>query len=462
MTHAKVECSVKDLIRNLEILHSKKSEILAVIENPVTLMSELQHLHDAIEIYEVKRAITEQIQLLIVLAYKASQKKTSGRRFDGHRLHTVFYGPPGVGKSRTAKCLARIWKALGIMSDFEASASLPSTDELGKLAGTSEKLNGARTLLLELYSAYSPATATSPKSVFSGSSKRTVESVWTITQPKWEALLHTIKETTNAAIDLTRKFSPPPVPIRTPTPVSTPSVEVKRASSPYRISAPPPVSCYSFPETPVIQQEQIVICGREDLVAPFSGQTSEKAKNFLMNNRGRCIIFEEAYSLCTSDKDDFGKEALVVLNRFMDEYGDQVVVIFTGYRTQLMDTIFKFQPGLIRRCQSTFEIKGYTPEGLAAIFTQQLDDMGWSVSPEVDLLSFFTLNISYFGAFGGDTDRLALHCKLVYGGTAFRDVMLALETSKDFVLTSKIDNSVLSAAFEEYLKNRIVRGLSAE
>jgi Holliday junction resolvasome RuvABC ATP-dependent DNA helicase subunit len=37
------------------------------------------------------------------------------KKKDKNKLHTVFYGNPGVGKSKTAKVLSLIWKALGII-----------------------------------------------------------------------------------------------------------------------------------------------------------------------------------------------------------------------------------------------------------------------------------------------------------------------------------------------------------
>ena len=51
------------------------------------------------------------------------------------------------------------------------------------------------------------------------------------------------------------------------------------------------------------EKDYLVVCGRNELVAKFSGQSAGLAYNFLLNNRGKTIIIEEAYILYTGDKD---------------------------------------------------------------------------------------------------------------------------------------------------------------
>ena len=192
----------------------------------------------------------------------------------------------------------------------------------------------------------------------------------------------------------------------------------------------------------------ITICGREDFVAEYSGQTSIKTSKFLTANLGKCIIIEEAYLLCHSEADTYGMEAITVLNRFMDEHNEDLIIIFTGYEELLKHTIFKYQPGLKRRCQWFFDIRGYSPEGLADIFKLQVKSMGWNVDSSVNLIDFFITNKDYFGNFGGDTQKLALQCKLIYSEENFDNLL-----NKDFNLI--INNDILLKGFEEYKKHNM-------
>ncbi|GIW70065.1 MAG: hypothetical protein KatS3mg101_0812 [Patescibacteria group bacterium] len=192
-------------------------------------------------------------------------------------------------------------------------------------------------------------------------------------------------------------------------------------------------------------ESYIVICGRPELVAEYAGQTSIKCRNFLNSNKGKMIIIEEAYSLYTGERDQFGLEALTELNRFMDENPNDIIVYFTGYKDMIENTIFKAQPGLKRRCTFLFEIPGYSYRGLAKVFQTQLEKSGWTTT--VDLEKFFKGNEKYFPHYGGDTLRLSFHAKQVYSGNVFKNFKNQNKPPK-----LVIDDEILKTAFERYKK----------
>lgn len=153
---------------------------------------------------------------------------------------------------------------------------------------------------------------------------------------------------------------------------------------------------------------------REDIVAEYVGQTAIKTSRFLAANRGKVILWDEAYSLIsgTSYTDGFGDEALKVINTNMSEHPEDNVHIFAGYKDKMLKTIFRVQPGLLRRCIWTFEMDGYTPEELSKIFEGQLSKDLKRDFTEEELTSLIKKNVNLFQNYGGDTERLAHYARL--------------------------------------------------
>jgi len=373
---------VKDFIYKIKVIYDKNSDLHSFI-NIDELIECLNELDSLIEMYTVKSVIIKHIQTLIVLYLKNKTEKN----FDNHMLHTVFYGNPGVGKSKTAKILAKIWKSLNIISN---NKKLNNEILL-------TKINSSRDNFLSLYENY-----LEPK-------HKDCKTMWKHNEFLWNNIKSELGNIGDKLVD---------------------KIKSDKKNT----------------------ENHIVIAGREDFVAEYSGQTSIKALNFLNSCKGKCLIIEEAYSLYGGDNDSYGMEALTVLNRFMDENPKDIIVIFTGYEDRLKNTIFKAQPGLKRRCQWLFNLIGYSPEGLANIFIQQLTDNGWIVEDKEKITEFFKSNEKHFENFGGDTDKLTFQCKLVYSDYTMEKMF---ENMGNYNLDKIIINyQIVEKAFEQYLQHR--------
>jgi hypothetical protein len=377
-------------LEKIDSMYSSNEIFRSVFNDYNKLKSILLEINELIEMYNVKDVILKQIRMLIATGYKSIKTGVkNNHRFDGHMLHTVFYGNPGVGKSKTALLLAKCWEALGLLKVINVNYNLNNKELL-------YKINKNRATFLELYETYKTQT------------KEKTSNLWKQNVSQWESLKLGLKQLGD---DLTL------------------NIEEKG-------------------EITSKTESLITICGREDFVAEYSGQTSIKTSNFLKANLGKCIIIEEAYLLCHSEADTYGMEAITVLNRFMDEHNEDLIIIFTGYEELLKHTIFKYQPGLKRRCQWFFDIRGYSPEGLAEIFKLQVKSMNWNIDSNINLTDFFKENIIYFNNFGGDTQKLALQCKLIYSEQNF-DYLF----NNDFSLI--ITQDELNKGFEEYKRHNV-------
>jgi hypothetical protein len=375
-----IKNEVSLFISKLQNLGKEKVDKIETQINLRFLISSLQELDDLVEIYGVKSAILRQIEMLMVLLFKNEKGK-----FESHMLHTVFYGNPGVGKSKTAYILAKIWMALGLLNSKNLKDQMTIKELLNKIGNIRDEY-------IHLYDTFLvPRT-------------KDCKSMMNYTQENWLSIR-------NQLISLG----------------------------------------YADSDDKTKDKDCIVIVGREDFVAEYTGQTSIKTMNLLKSCLGKCMIIEEAYSLYTGDSDNYGMEALTVLNRFMYENSSNIIIVFTGYENKLKNSIFKAQPGLQRRCQWFYNLQGYSDEGLSQIFLKQLKKMDWIFEDEVYLKKFFEKNLASFPNFGGDTERLVFHCKLYYSNIAINNLF----ENRDSELNLKITNQILDKAFDEYIKNFI-------
>ena len=161
----------------------------------------------------------------------------------------------------------------------------------------------------------------------------------------------------------------------------------------------------------VFENNNFTVLHRSDLVASYMGQTAAKTKKVLSKLVGGCIFIDEFYSLVYGE-DSYGRECVDVLNTFMSE-NENTVVIVAGYEDQ-MKRVFEAQPGLKRRFAWTFNIEKYTSVELLEIFQKQLSMHGWSLATPRSVQTLFDENYDKFEFQGGDTFNLCLKSKIEY------------------------------------------------
>ncbi|MBO6048099.1 MAG: AAA family ATPase [Erysipelotrichaceae bacterium] len=90
--------------------------------------------------------------------------------------------------------------------------------------------------------------------------------------------------------------------------------------------------------------------GASDLVAGYVGQTALKTRSVLESGLGCITLIDEAYILANGSDNNFGKEAIAELVRFMDDeqYRRNSCLIFAGYPGE-MDGLYAINPGLKSR-----------------------------------------------------------------------------------------------------------------
>ena len=119
----------------------------------------------------------------------------------------------------------------------------------------------------------------------------------------------------------------------------------------------------------VVSKGQLIETDRSSLVAGFVGQTATKTHAVLESAVGGMLLIDEAYSLARGGTDDFGREAIDTLVKFMEDHRDDLGIVAAGYPAEMQDFI-DTNPGLKSRFTRTVNFADYTNEELVVIFNR--------------------------------------------------------------------------------------------
>jgi SpoVK/Ycf46/Vps4 family AAA+-type ATPase len=119
----------------------------------------------------------------------------------------------------------------------------------------------------------------------------------------------------------------------------------------------------------------LVECGRADLVGKYVGWTAPMVRAKFKAARGSVLFIDEAYSLLDDKDGGFGREAIDTIIQEMENWRDEVVVIFAGY-PDLMEEFVNSNPGLRSRISQHVHFKDYDPQELWQITESMADKYG--------------------------------------------------------------------------------------
>lgn len=442
---------IAELIKQLQELIRTQCFVINSIKDHKALILALLELDNLVEMEDVKSAIVEQIQELII---DQARNKT---KLGGDVLHTVIYGPPGVGKTKLGTILAKLWLSLGLVKP-------PITKPTEKTGQLAEKLKEAIYLsrIIDLKNTVIAHQnrlkrvhdlALKEKETISRLRRRVIRLRPTKHEDdnadrEWEEVFRESRQIRYAIDDVIKDTTLDPKDVEE----MESSDSVKPVSD---VSPPKPVTDTekSNKDKDTESELPIVIVSREDFVGEYQGHSATKTLTILKANIGKILFIDEAYSLINGDRDNFGMEALTVLNRFMSEHPDEIIIIFAGYEELMQKTIFAAQPGLKRRCNRVFKIKGYSAKALTGIFERQLHEKGWVLDPDFNVEDFFKTNLERFTCYGGDTKKLTKYISSVYSKIKFTEAYKSLIDGSAVSLDNIINEKIVKKALEILINN---------
>lgn len=153
----------------------------------------------------------------------------------------------------------------------------------------------------------------------------------------------------------------------------------------------------------ILSKGQLVEVDRSGLVAGYVGQTAIKTRKVIDSALGGVLFIDEAYALVNQENgNDFGREAIEVLLKNMEDHRDDLIVIAAGY-SGLMEKFIHSNPGLESRFNKYFYFEDYTGPQLMEIFQSVCQKNGYVLSPEAaqwaeqDFLSLYEGRDENFG-----------------------------------------------------------------
>ncbi len=130
----------------------------------------------------------------------------------------------------------------------------------------------------------------------------------------------------------------------------------------------------------VVSKGHLVETDRSHLVAGYVGQTAVRTREVMESALGGTLLIDEAYALARGSEQDFGREAIDTIVKFMEDHRDDLAVIAAGYPEE-MATLIDANPGLKSRFTRTIHFPDYTTDELVAIFRSMGDANRYSLDP---------------------------------------------------------------------------------
>ena len=149
----------------------------------------------------------------------------------------------------------------------------------------------------------------------------------------------------------------------------------------------------AFKSLGILKKGHLIETDRSQLVAGYVGQTAIKTKEVLDKALDGVLFIDEAYSL--SSDDDFGKEAIDTLLKYMEDNRDRLIVIVAGYENEMAEFI-NTNPGLKSRFNKYFNFPNYSGSELLEILLRIIHKNKFIISEEAKGKLTYLINDAIF------------------------------------------------------------------
>jgi SpoVK/Ycf46/Vps4 family AAA+-type ATPase len=139
----------------------------------------------------------------------------------------------------------------------------------------------------------------------------------------------------------------------------------------------------------------VIETDRAGIIGGYIGQTALRVENAVQQALDGVLFIDEAHSLVPEDTpNDYGKEAIQVLLKRMEDQRARFAVVVAGYADE-MEMFIESNPGLKSRINRLFYIDHYTPHELLSIFKKFCIENGYSIDLSACIALQKTFEIAY-------------------------------------------------------------------
>lgn len=131
---------------------------------------------------------------------------------------------------------------------------------------------------------------------------------------------------------------------------------------------------YGLLERPTVREVT-----RSDLVGAYVGHTARNVRRIFDAARGGVLFIDEAYSLVSESKQDFGQEAINTLVPLIEDHRSEIMVVVAGY-PEPMREFLGANPGLEGRFGQKIHFPNYTDGELLQILRRYCDEGGFDLT----------------------------------------------------------------------------------
>ena len=129
-------------------------------------------------------------------------------------------------------------------------------------------------------------------------------------------------------------------------------------------------------EIGILPTNKLIEKDRAGLVAEYIGQTEAKVSEVIKEAMGGVLFIDEAYSLFTSSRNDYGYQVVDILNKALEDNRGKLCVIFAGYK-EPMQRMLEMNQGFKSRINRWIDFPSYSAEELRSIALIMLKKAGY-------------------------------------------------------------------------------------
>ena len=414
--------SIKEFIADFD----QNQKLRSYFAKPEVLKESLTHLDEMIGMRQIKVQVIKQIKTFIA-------SKARGIYKDNDRKHCLLLGPPGCGKTTVCRILCKIWIGMGFIGHQENRSKIKGFDKLQdeiirrqkkELKGLKDKIEAATRCVVNV---------SKVANVCKRSLGVLLKNKNTIPGPDYNMLYKNLSGA-SSVLEQSSAIANKLMANKTRENYSM-SVEAEMEST------------AKDPELP------FYVYNRNDVVSRYVGDTSHRTTKAMNDALDGVAYFDEAYNLCNDSmgmSDTYGRDALTIINQYMDTHSDKLIVVFSGYKNDIYNNLFKVQQGLESRFTMKIEIEAYTSDDLTSIYIKELKVANIVMPDTPQLRALIRENYSIFKYFGRDMNTLAMYTKNVLADSSYDNLLKGLPQDN---VVSNLD--VVRKSIEIFRENMI-------